>query len=245
MKIQTQRRLRAGGPTLSGILVALVLALAACGTSSAPPPSSAKLLSDASTRFSGDTSLHFTYNADNIGFGPVAVVQAAGDVVRPDKIKLSGLDEPTKGFTAGVGIVIIGQDQYLDLGGFGNWTKTSALPPLQLIFDPTQGITAILTKLQNPSTATSDTVKIDATHSVACWKITGTADSSLLAPLTGGTTTVTTPLQGTLWIGKADSQLYQVKLQGAVTDGDSAASTRTFILSNFGESVTITAPTTH
>jgi len=225
---------------IGGLLAIVVLALAACGTSTLPPPPTSTLLTKASTTFNADTSLHLTYTANNIAPGITAVTSASGDLVRPDKISITGVVEPVKNLSASIGLIIIGQDQFLNISG--SWSKTSAFGSLLHIFDTDQGIGGIITKLQSPSKVTAENVKIDSSHSVACWKVSGTTTAGLLAPITQGSPTDTTPLQTTLWIGQSDNQVYKVDLVGMAITGDSAATDRTFVLSKFGEKVTITAP---
>lgn len=227
-----------GRHILAGVLVAVALICAACSSSTTtkPPFTSTQMIQKASTNFNADTALHFTLTADNIAPGIYAVRQADGDVIRPDKMKITGKSEIAQGFLAQIGIIFIGQNQYLAAGG-GNYAPTSGLPDLLSIFSPNQGIGAILTQFQNPSTPTADTV-----GGVSCWKITGTVDSKLLAPFTGSTATTGTPIKTTLWIGQADYQIHQVTLLGKAADSDTDQSVRTFTLSNFNEQITITAP---
>jgi hypothetical protein len=235
-----QIHLRRASWGFGGLIAVLAMLLAACGTSAAPPPPSGTLLTKASTAFNNDTSFHLTYTATNIAPGFTAVTSASGDLVRPDKISVTGVVEPVKNLSASIGLIIIGQNQFLNISG--SWTKTSAFGSLLHIFDADQGVGGIITKLQNPSKVTAENVKIDSSHTVACWKVSGTATAGLLAPITQGVATDTTPLQATLWIGQSDNQVYKVDLVGKAITGDSANSDRTFVLSKFGEQVTITAP---
>lgn len=233
------RLLPNGRSALASLLVALALVCAACSssTNTKPPLSSTQMIQKASANFTTDNSLHFTLTADNIAPGIYAVRQADGDVVRPDKMKITGKSEIAAGFLANIGIILIGSNQYLSAGG-GSYAPTSGLPDLLSIFSPNKGIGAILTQFQGPSDPTADTV-----GGVSSWKITGMVDSQLLAPFTGSTATTGTPIKTTLWIGKADYQIHQVTLLGKASDTDTAQSVRTFTLSNFNEQVTITAPT--
>jgi hypothetical protein len=225
---------------IGGLIAVMVLLLAACGTSTPPPPSAGTLLTKASTTFNNDTSFHLTYTATNIAPGITAVTSASGDLVRPDKITMTGVVEPVKNLSASIGLIIIGQAEYVNIEG--KWQTTSIFGSLLHIFDADQGIGGIITKLQSPSKVTAENVKIDSSHTVACWKVSGTTTAGLLAPITQGSPTDTTPLQATLWIGQSDNQVYKVDLVGKAVTGDSANTDRTFILSKFGEKVTITAP---
>jgi hypothetical protein len=217
------------------------MVLVACG-SNAPvtsPYTSAQLIQKGSTNFNNDTALHFKVTQQNIATGLYAVTQADGDVVRPDKMQIKGVVEPTAGFTTGIGLVFVNGQQYVDLGGTGKYALVTGLPDLLAIFSPTQGIGSILSQLQAPSTPTADTVS-----GVACWKIAGTVTSTLLAPITGSAPTTPTNVQATIWIGQSDYQIHQVVLAGKATDTDVAATTRTFVISGYNETITISVPPT-
>src|SRR5262245_56167127 len=104
------RRLR-----LMGLSVASVFALllAACGSSSKTAPFSAtEMIQKANDNFGKTTSLHFKLTASNIAPGLYSVTDAEGDVERPDKMKVDGVAEVSKGFTASLGIIFIGDQQY-------------------------------------------------------------------------------------------------------------------------------------
>ncbi len=234
------RRTIAHTAPIAALALALTL-LAACGGSSAAtssPYSATQLIQKASTNFAADSSLHFKLTAVGIAPGTYSVTSADGDVVRPDKLQVtSGTIEPSQGFLIGFAVVIIGSQQYIDLGDTGHFASTNVLPDLLIIFDPHQGIGAILNQFQGASTPAADNVS-----GVACWKITGTVDSTLLDPITGNTSTVSSPVQTTLWIGQSDSQIHQVKLVGIATSGDTSQTARTITLSQFNENVSIVAP---
>jgi LppX_LprAFG lipoprotein len=220
--------------SLSILALGMMILIAACNNSSVPSADS--LIQKASSKFSSDTSLHFVLKAKNIKPGAFSVVQATGDVVRPDKLKASGSVEPFAGTQLPINVIFIGGAQYLGIGG--SYNKTDQLPNLVVIFDSKQGIGAILGQFKKPGVPSSEDVA-----GVNCWKIAGTVDSTLLNPITGSTNTTASPVSTTLWIGQSDGQIHQVSLQGIATDGDTADTTRTFTLSNFNENITITAPT--
>jgi len=227
---------------LTGAVAGLFLVLAACGTSTTAktsPLTAAQLIQKGSDNFAQDNALHFTLTASDIAPGLFAVTKAQGDVVRPDKLQIHGIVEATQGFSTGIGIIFVGPKQYVSLGDTGTYQNTSGLPNLLNIFSTSQGIGAILSQLQNPSTPTDDTV-----NGVECWKITGTVSSTLLAPITGSPPATPTNVQTLLWIGQSDNQIHQVTLNGKATDTDKDTTVRTFDLSNYNETVTITAPPT-
>jgi hypothetical protein len=223
----------------SAVLLFGIVAVACSGgaSSKTSPFTATQLIQKGTTNFNQDTALHFKLTATNVAPGLYAVTAADGDVVRPDKLKLVGSDEVSQGFTAGIGIIFVNSNQYVDFGATGKYTKVTGLPNLLAIFSPQQGIGAILSQMQNPSTPVDDMV-----DGVACWRINGTVAAGLLAPITGGSATATNPIQTTIWIGESDYQFHKVTLVGKAVDSDSDTTTRTFVLSNFNETVTITAP---
>lgn len=229
-------------PWLWGITIVLACTLAACGgggSAMTSPYTSAQLIQKANTNFGNDSALHFTLTATGIQPAEVAVTQAHGDVVRPDKLEIHGLDLVSQGVTAGIGIIFINGKQYLSLGDTSTYTVTTTLPNLLNIFSSTQGIGAILNQLQNPSNPTADTV-----NGVACWRITGTVTSTVLAPITGSPPTTPTDVKTTLWIGQSDFQIHQVTLAGMAAQSDTPNTVRTFDLSMYNETVTISVPPT-
>lgn len=231
----------ARGALCSAVLV-LSLMLVACGGSSAAktsPFTAPQLIQKASDNFNADTALHFKLTASHIAPGLFAVTQADGDVVRPDKLKLIGADMVLQGLTKNIGIIFVGGIKYADLTGSGTYVLFPTLPDLLTIFSKDQGIGYILSQMQNPTTPVDDTV-----NGVECWKITGTVTSTLLAPITGSPPATPTKVNTTLWVGQSDYQIHQVTLTGKATDSDTDATVRTFVLSNYNETITIAAPPT-
>jgi hypothetical protein len=76
----------------------------------------------------------------------------------------------------------------------------------------------------------------------SCWSIDGTLDAKYLAAITGGGAPANSVVKITTCIGKTDNLPYLIKMTGIAAQGDSANTARTFKLSKFGESLTITAP---
>lgn len=223
----------------AAVLLGLALMLAACGGSStAHAPDATTLIQTANDNFARDNTLHFAITASNIAPGLYSVTDGNGDVMRPDKMKVLGSVEASKGLSVGIGIVIIGTDQYVDLGATGKYMQSNGLlPNLVAIFDPNNGIGAILKQFQNATPPVADTL-----NGLATWKTTGTVPSTALNPITGSTSTTATPIMTTLWVGQADGQIHQVKLVGNAITGDTDQSTRIFTLSNFNQPVTIAVP---
>lgn len=220
------------------LIIASIAIVSACSSSTPiKAPDATKLIQSASTNFNSLSSLHFSLTAQNISPGLYSVTTAQGDVVRPDKLKADANVEPTAGSQIGLSIIFVNNNQYVDIGKIGQFNQTTIFPNLLLIFDKQQGIGGILSQFQSPSAAVADTI-----NGVSTWKITGTVSSVLLNPLTGSTSTTANQLNATLWIGQSDLQMHQVTLVGKAISGDTDKTSRTFTLSNFNESITISSP---
>ncbi len=74
--------------------------------------------------------------------------------------------------------------------------------------------------------------------------ITGKLEAKTLAFITGGGVPANTALQTSECIGKDDSLLYQVIVTGRAAVSYTPQTTLTFLLSNYNEHITITAPQT-
>lgn len=221
----------------------LLLVLAACGDnngggSNASAPDAKTLISNAQTAIQKATSYHFNLKADKPGAGSAlfTVQDADGDIVSPDKLSASATALVGGAASVQVKVISIGADEYITDPITGSWKKQSGLIDARSLTSADTGISAILGHIQNPSAPTDSNV--DGT---ACWSTSGKLDTQYLKSIVGdavvaGTVDVTT------CIGKSDNEPYLLKFTGAVIQGDTAQTVRTFKLSKFGESVSITAP---
>ena len=114
---------------------------------------------------------------------------------------------------------------------------TGGLLDPRTLSDSNTGVSAILGHIQNPSTPADSSV--DGT---SCWSINGTLDATYLAAITGGGAPAGSIVKVTTCIGKSDHLPYLIKMSGVAAQGDTANTVRTFKLSKFDESLTITAP---
>ena len=238
LKWQAPERRRALGrrflPAL--VLLAGLLALAACGDTSAP--SSATLLKDAQTKLNATQSFHFQMKVDHPGTpasGGYVITSAEGDVSRP--ASLSATATVDAGFVnVNVSLIIIGQQEWYTDPISQKFVSTNQFGYFLNIFDPQHGLSALMTQLQNPS-APAD----GSANGQSCWKVSGTLSPSLLQPLFNDVI-ATQPIPTTYCIGKSDGRLYSATLSGAIADGDTSKTAYTFYLSKFDAPVTITPP---
>lgn len=219
-------------------LLATVLLLAACGGGGAKAPDSATLLKSAQTKFDATNTFHFIMSVANLGPVPAGgynITAANGDVQRPDK--LSAKATASVGFaSANVSLIIIGAKEWITDPITQQYQPTTDFASFLAIFDPSQGIGSLLGQLQNPSKPSSG-----SSNGASCWKISGTVPPDKLTPIFGAIT-ATAPVPTVVCIDKTSNELDSVTLNGAITSGDTAQTTRTFYLSNFDKPVSIQPP---
>lgn len=232
---QQQARTASLATVYLACLLAVVLALSACGGSNAP--TAQQLIKNAQAAIQKVKSYHFNLVVDNPGQGGVLTIKTAdGDVLVPDKLQAKA-NALVFGSVVNVRIIAIGDKQYVTDPITGSWMAASGLLDPRTLSDPKTGVGAILGHVQNPSTPTD--ANVDGT---ACWNINGTLDAKYLAGITGGTAPTGSIVAVTTCIGKADNLPYLMRLSGIAAKGDTAKTVRTFKLSKFGETLVITAP---
>ncbi|HEY6406085.1 MAG TPA: LppX_LprAFG lipoprotein [Ktedonobacteraceae bacterium] len=220
------------------VFLACMLALTACGGSTAPStPDAHTLITQAQAAIQKVTSYHFNLAVDNPGTGGALVIKTAdGDILVPDKLQANANVLVFNNLVQ-VKIISIGANQYVTDPVTNAWHKTSGLLDPRTLSDSNTGVAAILGNIQNPSAPTGSSV--DGTP---CWSINGTLDAKFLAAITGGGAPAGSVVKMTTCIGKSDSLPYLIKMSGIAAQGDSSNTVRNFKLSKFGESLTITAP---
>lgn len=228
------RRMGWGAALWTMLTLALVL-VAACGEAA---PDAHTLLKNAQTQLDATKSFHFVLTTSHPGTGTLEnpiVTDAKGDVVRPDELSTDA--------TVSVGlatlplkVIVAGGKQWYTDPLTGKVVETTQFTSYARIFDPQVGLGSLLTKLNNPSAPTDSSA-----NGTPCWKVTGSLKQSDLTPVFGGA------VQGdannvSVCIGKSDNRVYSVTIPGAILAGDTSQTSRTFVLSNFDQSVTISTP---
>ena len=214
-----------------------MLALTACGGSTATTPDAHTLITQAQAAIQKVTSYHFNLTVDNPGTAGALIVKTAdGDILVPDKLQANA-NALLFNNVVQVKIIAIGADQYITDPITNAWHKTSGLLDPRTLSDSKTGVAAILGNIQNPSTPTTSSV-----DGMPCWSINGTLDAKYLVAISGGGAPAGSTVKGTTCIGKSDNLPYLIKMSGIAAQNDSTNTVRNFKLSKFGESVTITAP---
>ncbi len=218
-------------------LLALLLLTTACGGSSSNVPDAQQLISQAQTAIQQVKSYHFNLTVDNPGtVGALIIKTADGDVLVPDKLQAKA-NVLVVGNVVQVQIITIGDKQYMTNPITNQWMNTSGLLDPRTLSDSKTGVAAILSHIENPSTPAD--ANVDGT---SCWSIDGKLDAQYLAGITGGGAPAGTKVNVNTCIGKSDHLPYLIKMSGVAAQGDSDKTVRTFKLSKFNESLTITAP---
>lgn len=231
------------------VLLCLATALLAAGcqppwqhtsfNSLGPKPTAQQLLAAVRKNFSSVSAFHVVMRVQNAGTTTGSQFQirnADGDVIMPDKIKAQATII-LSGQPVTVNLVSIGDTQFITDPVTGQWRVIKGALDPRTLTNPHTGIISVVSQLQNVSAPTEDSV-----NSIPCWRITGKLDARVLAFITGGGVPADTILQTSECIGKADSLLYQVIVTGQAAVSYTPKTTLTFLLSNYDEHVTITAP---
>ena len=229
--------------TLSGLLV-IVVALA-CATEAPTPTPTPTPLPDPQTilESSGGAmalldSFQFEISHRNGGTQiaeGLVVNDVAGNVVKPNKLKLSW-EGTFGGFFVQADVITVDGETYMTDPISGRWGPlTGAVNPLGF-FDPALGIASIMNVLTEVSL-----VGIETVGSVITYRIKGKLPSRSLAPLLG-TVAPDLIVDTEMWIGVDDMYLHQMVFQGMVATEDPEDIRRTIKLSSFNQPVSIEAP---
>lgn len=243
--ILSSRPQRVRLPALALLFAALALlpaVLAACGSGSSTAPNSTALLTTAAAKLGTDTAFHFVMTEQNPGTptgDQTDIRSATGDAVKPDKLSADATVAAGSLGTVNTSVIVVGTnawyknpltgqyesaDQYVNIGGFFN--------------DLNNGLAGALKNGLSDVSAPTD----GSVNGTACWKINAKVSSDYLAAVTGGAVQGGQQVPVVLYVGKDDGQLHEVQIPGKLTTFDTDQTTRTVILSNFNENVTITPP---
>jgi hypothetical protein len=206
---------------------------------SGPPPTAQQLLTAMQKNFRTVTAFHIVMSVANPGTvnaNQVQIRAANGDIVMPDKVKAQATII-LSGSSITVNVISIGSTQFITDPITGQWRVVKGVLDATTLTNPNSGILSLVNKVQNTSQPVSDSV-----NNTPCWRITGQLNAKYIAFFTGGGVPAGTMLQTTACIGKSDSLPYEVKVVGEAASGDNANTTRTFIISDYNENISITAP---
>ncbi len=204
-----------------------------------PKPTTQQLLTALQKNFRSVSSFHVVMKVENPGAPTTQKVQirsADGDVIMPDKVKAQA-SIILSGQAVTLNLISVDGNQFITDPITGQWRVIKGILDPRTLTNPDTGLVSLVSKVQNVSQPTDDSV-----NGTPCWRVTGQLDAKYLAFFTGGGVPAGTMLETTACIGKADSLPYQLKVTGEATAGDNANTARTFLISNYNENISITAP---
>ncbi|GAA4393979.1 TLR2 agonist LprA [Tsukamurella soli] len=228
--------------------IALSVALTGCSndtsgmsTSSAAAPSGGAdaktLLQDAAQASDDVATVHFAMaTSGKVPNLPVTAVD--GDLQNKPTVAAQGTATVSLGAaTVDAKFVFIDGHMYADLTGgrYIDYGKGDSIYDVSALFDPSTGIPHILSTMNDPTDAGTDTV-----GGAQVEKITGTVSAADVSTISGAHVSKdkgTTPVPTTVWIQPAgDHELAQIQIT------PTAGATLTLTFSQWGETVTVTKP---
>lgn len=258
-----------GRVSLSLVSVLLVVlfgaALAACGDDTAtattqittptvapsptPTPDPKSIAKGAADKLQTLSTFHFAIKVTGspILIPGVALSSADGDLVKPDRVKANMGVLVGGAFKIQSQAIGIGADTYFNNPLSKKWEKMPAswgFKP-QILFDPDQGISGVVSRIDNLTLVGSDTV-----DSVDSWHLAGIVTGKDVGPLSANTLGKY-PVNFDVWVGKSDSIVRKITMKEivpGVTPGTTPAagtpvpSEWLITLSNFNEQVDIQKP---
>jgi len=183
-------------------------------------------------------TFHFSLTHEN-GTSPIPnglqLVSADGDVVVPDRMRAE-VEAKVSNQTVRVEIIGVGDEGWMTNPFNRQWQPLPSGTTIKDIFDPAQGVKAIIGSLQNAQVTGEEKV-----GGAQTWHVEGTVQSDVLAiavPISRPGLTVGIEA----WIEVDGSLIRQVYLKGPIAPGEAENIVRKLALSDFGEQITITPP---
>jgi lipoprotein LprG len=165
----------------------------------------------------------------------LVVKSVISNVVKPGNLKLSW-EGTFGGFFVSADVITVDGETYMTDPLSGRWGPlTGDVNPLGF-FDPSVGITSIMSDLTKISVSGLETV-----GTAQIYRMNGKLPSQSLAAFLG-TVTPDLMVDTEAWIGVDDMYLHQVVFHGIIMTGDTEKIERTIKLSDFNQPMTIEAP---
>jgi hypothetical protein len=222
------------------MLAAIALIGAACGP---PPPrelTPREVLDRAADAADKINSAHFALEQQNgtiLLASGVQVANAEGDVQRPDRLQMK-FTLRLAGFAAEAQMVAIGSELFLTNPLTGQWQLAPASTVAPRVLDQQRGVSSLLRKMTDLKKVGNSNEGLEG---VQTQHLKGVVTAAAFSDMTGGQTIVDS-VPGDVWIGVDDFLVRQVRLEGPVGVGDTAATVRLLKLSRFDQPVSIERP---
>ncbi len=202
-------------------------------------PTVQQLLNTLQKNFRSVTTFHVTLKVDNLGTtsgNQIQIRTADGDVIMPDKVKAQA-NVLFSGQPVTVKLISIGDIQYLTDPITGQWRVVKGVLNASTLTNPDTGVISLASRMRQVTGPTDDAI-----NGTPCWRVKGLMDAKYLAFFTGGGVPANTMLQASVCVGKADGLPYQLSVVGQAAKSDTLQTSRTFTISGYNETITITAP---
>lgn len=220
------------------MVAAMVIDGCAKQAPSPAPLTASQIIGKSSEKMQAINSFHFAL--DQVGGGtPIAMgiemKKAYGDVVRPDKLKMT-ISGTISGMSLEVQMITVGGVMYMTNPLSGKWELPPAEFKVLSVFDPNTFIAAVmkdvtgLTELNDEESA-----------GVICYHLSGSINSDDLSAITGSSVKGVA-INVEVWIGKEDLLVRNIKLAGKITETEVPGIVRTLNFSNYNEVVSIELP---
>lgn len=204
-----------------------------------PKPTAQQVLTALQKSFRSVTSFHLSLKTANLGNTDsvqIALRDADGDVLMPDKIRAQA-SVLLSGQAVTINLISVGANQYITDPITGQWRVVKGILDPRSLTNPDTGIISLAGKLQDVTAPTADSV-----NGTSCWRVNGLLPAQDLAFFTGGGTPAGIMLKTSICAGQSDGLPYEITVMGQAAKGDTPQTTRTFVISKYGESISIVAP---
>ncbi len=236
----SRRTLLAGS---SAAIASTALASRAADARQDAPADARAILLAASTRLAATPTIRFTLKIEGKTYiddaEAIQLIEAEGDLVRPDSVYASFKIKVLGTVTANISLITIG-DQYwsTDLVT-GKWLPA---PPEftydpKKLFDDENGIGPVMDKVENAELVGEE--KVDDRE---CWRVRAIVSQEVVGPLTSNTMKGE-PITVDLWVDMETSDLMRAQLAEPEDNGKDDPATWVMDLRDHGdENITIEAP---
>lgn len=197
-----------------------------------------EVLSKSSDNMQAAKSFHFLMTHSEggtpIGSG-IQMTKLDGDIVSPDKLQVT-IDGTFSGMGVQVQLIAVDGKTMMTNPLGGGWEEVTDTFKVLTVFDPGNGIAAIIKGLNNATLLEDEKI-----GDLLCYHLKGDILSEALAPLTG-TTAQGVAIATEVWIDKDSLLVQQVKLNGKITDSEIDGIVRTLTFTNYNKDVEIKLP---
>jgi uncharacterized protein YpmB len=222
------------------LLIIIVTVVGGCAKQAATPTplTASQIIDKSSEKMQTLNSFHFAL--DQAGGGtPIAMgiemQKASGDVVRPDRLKMT-IDGTFSGMALEVKIITVGGVIYMTNPLSGQWETPPAEFDILSVFNPNAFIVSVMRDITGLAELTDE-----ESGGVICHHLSGSISSDDLSAITGSSVKGVA-INIEVWIGKDDLLLRTVKLTGKITETEVSGIVRTLSLSDFNEIISIELP---